>query len=337
MLPIVVVLVSFFLAYIEGNNHSTHSSLILPKHIIISEYLSFFRDALLNVHYSPFKEAIDGSQWPSSQFALTMLGQRRLDNYVSSVMTVISEGIPGNIIETGVWRGGASMLAAKTVHLMGEASSRKVYFADSFKGIPPPPKDGKFSSQDSEAYKQNILNENSVGKVKEKAVSFGLNLEDLVFVEGYFNESLPALVAREPNVKFAVVRLDGDTYFSTMDAISILYPRLEKGGFLIVDDYIGWIGCKNAIDDYRRQNNIKEPLTLVPHMSGEMVLGVYWRKGVDDSNSPYCSGATGGIRTLRSYNPSKLVDAPMADCGKAHLIMPTCDAMVNTPVKMCTV
>jgi hypothetical protein len=95
-------------------------------------------------------------------------------------------------------------------------------------------------------------------------------------VEGYFNTSLPA--AKHKFTKFSIIRLDGDTYESTWDAISVLYPFLSSGGYVIVDDYISWDGCRKAIDDYRNQNGIHSPIYNVFHAQGEIVAGVYWKK-----------------------------------------------------------
>ena len=79
-------------------------------------------------------------------------------------------------------------------------------------------------------------------------------------------------------MRFAVVRLDDDTYKSTYEAIEILYPRLAPGGFFIVDDYVDWTTCRRAIDQYRSKHKIAEPIVLVPHLASERVRGAYWRK-----------------------------------------------------------
>jgi hypothetical protein len=77
---------------------------------------------------------------------------------------------------------------------------------------------------------------------------------------------------------FMAVRLDGDTYQSTWQAIEVLYPRLNKGGYLIIDDYTDWIGCREAIQDYRKKFNITEPILPVAHPDGLEVRGAWWRK-----------------------------------------------------------
>jgi len=235
-----------------------------------------------------------------------MLGQRRLDHCAMTVMAVVCDRIPGHVIETGVWRGGASMLTAKTLELLGEATQRKVYFCDSFKGIPKV-EGNAVSEQDEVAWTFTILNNNSVENVKEKSRLFGVDQSHIVYVQGYFNESLPALVKKEPTITFSVIRLDGDTYFSTMDAITVLYPRLNKGGFIIIDDFVDWVGCQRAVDDYRRANKITEPITIVPHKEGETARGAYWRKGVTNAEMPYCVGAYKIPYPNGAYTPSKHV------------------------------
>lgn len=141
----------------------------------------------------------------------------------------------------------------------------------------------------------------------------------LKYVEGYFNDTLPILVKKNPYMKFSVIRLDGDTYFSTMDALKELYPRLSKGGFIIIDDFVDWKGCNDAILEYRKMHNITEPITLVPHLqkgkkgnSTEQVRGVFWRKGVTDDEMKYCPyhhhQSSNNFLTLRdSIYPQRLV------------------------------
>lgn len=312
---------------------SSHHGLL--KSELIEDSLSFFRDAILNTHYAPFLEAIDGRSWPKGQQSLSMAGQRRLDNYAAAVFTVIRDNIPGHVIETGVWRGGASILAAKALALTGESMQRKVYFCDSFQGIPPPPQGSKDANLDKDAWKLDILNDNSVERVKESAKSFGLNMNNLTFVKGYFNESLPDLVKREPDLTFSVIRLDGDTYFSTMDAIKILYPRLNKGGFIIIDDYLDWVSCKHAIDAYRAEQGITEPITFVPHKKGEHFRGAFWRKGVSNEVMPYCPGASAIPRLRNSYNPAILMKAPVHDCWEGAIHLPMCKEFAKSDVKYC--
>lgn len=247
-------------------------------HGLQCEYLDYFISTVMNLQYNYFPGHIDGNEVPPNAVALSMAGKRRLDNFALSVATIINDGISGHLIETGAWRGGASFVAAKVVELLHEGAHRKTFICDSFKGIPKPPTDRTYNTEDHNANFP-VFSEVSAARVYTDAVHFGLNPDNIRVVEGYFNESLPALVSSIPNFSLSVLRLDGDTYFSTMDALKVLYPRLQPGGIVIVDDFIDWIGCREAVDDYRKAQNILDPIVLVPHRDGEILRGAYWRKG----------------------------------------------------------
>jgi len=260
-----------------------------PRHAsykkLAGEYLRFYRDTILNRHYNDHPGLLDGSAWPPGSQALSMAGQRRLDHIVALIATVVSERVPGHFIETGVWRGGMSFLAAKTLDVLG-TKARRVYLCDSFSGIPDQTAYGKNRKhaaqagheQDGRAHKLEILNDNSETRVRRDAALFEISPERVRFVPGYFNESLPALMAREPDATFAVIRLDGDTYWSTYEALETLYPHLSPGGFVVIDDYTDWAGCRVAVDTYRTYHKISSPIALVPYEKGEFVRGAYFRK-----------------------------------------------------------
>ena len=277
-----------------------------------AQTLDLFRDVLLNRVYNSHPGIVDGATWPPGANALSMAGKRRLDSFSALVSLAVEDGVPGSVIETGVWRGGASFMAAKTLDLLGDkAKGRRVYLADSFQGIPEQGKyeaasgtrpkscgkacmkSGATKGQDVLAHTLDILNNNSHERVRRDSTLLGLNTSRLTFVVGYFNDSLPALIAAEPNVQFAVVRLDGDTFKSTYEAIEILYPRLSPGGFLIVDDYVDWASCRRAIRVYRSEHNITEPVVLVPHLASERVRGAYWRKQ-PSAEHVICAGCPSG-------------------------------------------
>ena len=161
---------------------------------------------MVNEMYNSHDGTIDGSDWPEGSRAVSMIGKRRLHNFAALVSTAIHDDIPGDIIETGVWRGGASFLAAKVVELLCDA--RVVYMADSYKGIPEAPAGiGRYSGwlKDSSASRIAILNDNSVERVQRDADLFGINRNRLSYVPGWFNESLPLLLTQQPSLKFRYV------------------------------------------------------------------------------------------------------------------------------------
>ncbi len=205
-----------------------------------------------------------GRDWPVR--AHTMIGMRRLDNLQSCYETVRRDGIAGDLIETGVWRGGATIFMRALLEIYGDRD-RTVWVADSFRGLPEP---------DAEHYPADAGDiHHTVGilavpraEVERNFAAYGLLDDQVRFVEGWFRDTLPAI----PAERFAIVRLDGDMYESTMQALETLYPRLSPGGFLIVDDFGAVPGCARAVDDYRAQHAITEPVEKIDW------AGVFWRR-----------------------------------------------------------
>jgi hypothetical protein len=183
--------------------------------------------------------------------------------------------------------------------------------------------------QDGRAHTLNLLNRNSLSRVKASAARLGLDPARLRFVPGFFNVSLPALLRSESDLRFALIRLDGNTFWSTFEALETLYPRLAPGGFVVIDDYVDWAGCRAAVDAYRADHGIAAPITLVPHLSSENTRGAYWRKPLGEVAAthaaaiqqhawdatwplprPVCVGAPPGqIRVDGSFNPTFAVPA----------------------------
>lgn len=199
----------------------------------------------------------------------TMIGRKRLDNIQECVTRVIADGVPGDLIETGVWRGGATIFMRAVLAAHG-VTDRTVWVADSFEGLPAPdvehyPADAGLDVTGDPGWAV------SAAKVRANFERYGLLDEQVRFLVGWFKDTLPDA----PLDKLAVIRLDGDLYESTMEAITALYPRLSVGGYLIVDDYNAPVwdeACGKAIRDYRSEHGITEPIVEVDW------TGVYWRR-----------------------------------------------------------
>jgi hypothetical protein len=218
----------------------------------------------------------DGSWVEKGLVAATMGGFRRLDNIQWLLEDAILRGIPGDIIETGTWRGGMMLYAALLLQHLGD--HRTVFLADSFSGIPKYT-DERSTPQDRWSHSIALLRENSPSMVRSYIGRLPLPSVHFKFLVGLFNETLPRAFHKGAfKDGFAVVRLDGDTYHSTMDAITVLYPLLHRGGFLMVDDYLDWAGCNTAIEEYRSRYNITDPVVPVYHEGTEQVRGVWWMK-----------------------------------------------------------
>jgi len=208
----------------------------------------------------------EGGDFP--QTAHTMIGTRRLQNLRECVTKVLKEGIEGDLIETGVWRGGASIFMRAVLAAHGE-TNRRVWVCDSFAGLPPPgnaidaaDKAGGMHQEDGLAV--------SLEQVKENFAAYGLLDEQVVFLKGWFRDTLPTIPKDQ---RFAVVRLDGDLYESTMDGLANLYDKLSPGGYLIVDDF-HIPACKRAVTEFRESKGVNDPIETIDW------TGVYWRKRI---------------------------------------------------------
>jgi len=186
-------------------------------------------------------------------WAMTMIGTRRMDNIEQCVRQALADGVPGDLIETGVWRGGAAIFM-RGVLKAREVTDRRVWVADSFQGLPPP---DPAVAQDRGSI-AHVFEELRVSRqqVEENFRRYDLLDEQVCFLEGWFADTLP----EAPIERLAVMRLDGDMYGSTMDALRALYPRLSIGGHVIIDDYGALQECRAAVEDYRRELAIEDPL-----------------------------------------------------------------------------
>src|SRR5205814_6734396 len=151
----------------------------------------------------------------------TMVGHRRLENIQMCVEDVLRNQVPGDLIETGVWRGGASIFMRAVLKAYG-VTDRKVWLADSFEGLPVP-KD----ENDGQDLSQVDYLKVSVEQVQANFARFGLLDDQVKFLKGWFSDTLP----NRPVERLAILRLDGDLYSSTMDALRALYDRVSRGGY----------------------------------------------------------------------------------------------------------
>ena len=185
-----------------------------------------------------------------------MTGLTRLDDLQTCVESVVADGVDGDLIEAGVWRGGAAILMRATLDALGE-TERCVWLADSFKGFPSPDARELPGRQRPGPEPARVpLGPRRRGALLLRALRAD---HDLRFVEGFFHETMPGLRGG----RWAIVRLDGDTYESTWVSLEALYPGLAKGGYLIVDDYGFVPACREAVEDYRREHGIDEEIVEV--------------------------------------------------------------------------
>jgi O-methyltransferase len=204
----------------------------------------------------------EGRDWP--QDGETMIGLRRLDNLDDCIRAVLRDDVPGDLIETGTWRGGAAIFMRAALTVYGDRE-RLVWVADSFRGLPRP--DPRFPADAGDTLW--TLPELAVplDTVKQNFARYGLLDDRVRFLVGWFKDILPTA----PMDRLALLRLDGDLYESTTEALNALYPKLSPGGFLIVDDW-AYPPCRQAVEDYRAAHGITEPIEPIDWS------GVFWRK-----------------------------------------------------------
>lgn len=186
----------------------------------------------------------------------TLIGPDGLNNIEYLLRKVKDENIKGDFVETGAWKGGACIFARGIMNELGIKG--KVYVCDSYKGLPVP---------DVECYPvdrgddHHSIDDLRISKkdVEDNFKKFNL-LENVIFVEGWFKDTLPELKKEIKNI--SILRLDGDMYQSTMEALENLYPLVSVGGYIIIDDYLLW-RAKRALDDFMKKYDITSTIEYV--------------------------------------------------------------------------
>jgi O-methyltransferase len=240
-------------------------------------YLDIVRKTILGLTYrDPSLDASKGQQIPFNRqarelgedwpvLAHSMAGNRRLLNIQQLAEDVINKNIPGDFIETGVWRGGACIFMNAVLRAYG-ITDRNVYVCDSFQGLPPPNVHG-YPQDLGDTHHTAPFLAVTLEQVQANFEGYDLLDDRVKFVKGWFSDTLPTLAVE----KLAILRLDGDMYESTIIALENLYPKLSVSGYVIVDDY-GLPNCRRALADYREFHGIDSEYITIDNSS------VYWIK-----------------------------------------------------------
>jgi Macrocin-O-methyltransferase (TylF) len=196
--------------------------------------------------------------------AISMLPLARFENLQSCIIDIIAKGVHGDLIETGVWRGGATIFMRAVLKAYG-VKDRCVWVADSFEGLPEP--DAEKYPVEAKAHQGAVMKKvynhfaASIEEVKRNFQAFGMLDGQVRFLQGWFKDTLPTA----PIDTIAIMRLDGDYYESTMDGLVNLYDKLSVGGYAIIDDYgeDTWTYCRKAVDDFRHERKIEDPMIRI--------------------------------------------------------------------------
>jgi O-methyltransferase len=223
-----------------------------PEQSLISEMIQ-----------KPIKlERVEGMDQPVEAF--TMIGKKRLDNLHDMLNHVRENNIEGDLIETGVWKGGATIFMKIYCDLYG--LNKKVYVCDSFEGLPKP--SGKFSSDHGDIHYTFKNLAISLESVQQNFNYFHCLDEKVIFIKGFFGQTLPN---NDEIKKLSLLRMDGDMYESTHDVFYALYDKVETNAPVIIDDYC-LRGCRDCVLDFRSAKNIDEEIITVDR------CGIYWIK-----------------------------------------------------------
>ena len=223
------------------------------------------RDLML-VRRQPFDPDARAEGRDRPEQAETMVGLKRLDNLQFCISDVLRQGVPGDLLEAGVWRGGAAIFMRGALKAYGDAH-RVVWVVDSFQGLPRPDP-VRYPEDKGDRHWTHPELSASLETVKQNFARYGLLDERVRFLHGWFKDTLP----RAPIQRLAVLRIDADMYASTMEALSHLYQKVSIGGYVIVDDYGAVPGCKAALDDFRAAHDINEPLRPIDWTA------VFWQR-----------------------------------------------------------
>jgi O-methyltransferase len=202
----------------------------------------------------------------------TMTSPEKLYGLIMATRYINAHGIPGDIVECGVWRGGSMQAAALTL-LEAGADDRDLHLFDTFEGMPPPTEHDKrpggrtaeemlrTSDRDAKIWAVATLDD-----VRTAMEETEYPAERIHYHPGMVEETIP----RDAPERISILRLDTDWYESTRHELEHLYDRLSPGGVLIIDDYGGWEGSRKATEEFLAKTNA--PLLLLPISAGRIAV-----------------------------------------------------------------
>jgi O-methyltransferase len=199
--------------------------------------------------------------------SFTMTSYERVRALVDSVQYVTTNGISGDIVECGVWRGGSMMAVILALQELG-CLDRDLYLYDTFAGMTAPDSiDVPSVEDDSNRKVEKGSFAVSVKEVEDNLLSLGYPREKINLIEGPVEKILTA----SRHQQIAILRLDTDWYRSTRVELEILYPSLAAAGVLIIDDYGHWQGAKKATDEFFGKQSFRPFLHQVDY-TGRLIV-----------------------------------------------------------------
>lgn len=221
---------------------------------------------LLETQNAATRPHVDGNLRNYTEFSYTLVGRKRLDHLQQCVEDALDNGVPGDFLEAGVWRGGCCILMRAVLEARN-CRDRRVWLADSFAGLPSSKRaEDRDYAMDSSRLPVLAVTEQEVRRNFER---FGLLDGQLRFLPGWFEQTLPA----SDTGPLALLRVDCDLYASTLTVLDSLYSRVSPGGWVVIDDYGILPPCKQAVDEFRARHGITAALERIDDHA------VCWRTG----------------------------------------------------------
>jgi hypothetical protein len=191
----------------------------------------------------------------------TMTSPERIVALAEAVRYLVANGIGGALVECGVWRGGSMMAAALTLLQCGDRARDLVLF-DTFEGMSAPTsRDVDLRGRTADAATPEGSLAIQEREVADNLRSTGYPMERVRLVKGRVEDTLPA----QAPTSIALLRLDTDWYESTRHELEHLYPRLSRGGVLVIDDYGDWEGARQAVDEFIARASPRPLLQRLDH------------------------------------------------------------------------
>ena len=239
------------------NNEDVRNNFFATKEFPSEEIMKTVIDSPIS------HERLEGYDHP--QRGHTMIGLKRLNNVHTSLDYIRENNIEGDIIETGVWRGGCCIFIKIYTDLY--KMDKKIFVADSFEGLPKPSVDKYPADKNDQHYTYENLKV-SLEEVKHNFELYNALGDNVIFLKGWFSDTL---ANNDKIKKLSVLRFDGDMYGSTIDVLSNLYDKVIQNGIIIIDDYC-LPNCAKAVTDFRTSKNITDEIKVVDR------CGVWWVK-----------------------------------------------------------
>lgn len=200
----------------------------------------------------------------------TMTSIERMYALYKGVEYIVKNNIPGDFVECGVWKGGSSMLIAKTLLKFG-VSDRQIWMYDTYEGMSEPGEEDKdilginakeLLNNASKEVSESVWCYSGLEEVRTNLTTTKYPINHINFIKGKVEDTIPDTI---PKKNISLLRLDTDWYESTKHELTSLFPLLVKSGVLIIDDYGHWVGAKKAVDEYMEENKISIFLNKVDY------------------------------------------------------------------------